>query len=156
MKGTPRSAATRWIASAIFRACASDSITHGPAIRNSLPRPTATPSTSKLKGELTLLFDHNAVARSEAARLPTAKPTLPLQSPPKPRQQDRRKREPAPPILAHRPLSNLPHTRRLSLQAVLRGSSSDRIGELLHHLRIKLGQDLRRRQQVANPCNSAR
>jgi hypothetical protein len=43
----PRSAAVRWIASAIVRACVSDSITHGPAIRNSLPLPTGTEPISK-------------------------------------------------------------------------------------------------------------
>src|SRR5665213_1637709 len=42
MYGSFRSAAMRWIASAILRACCSDSMTHGPAIRNSFPPPTST------------------------------------------------------------------------------------------------------------------
>src|SRR5579885_3194081 len=44
--GTPASAAARAAHSAIFIACASDSITHGPAIRNSgWPAPSRTSPT---------------------------------------------------------------------------------------------------------------
>src|ERR1700677_3578503 len=42
MKGTPRSAAIRWMASAVLKAWCSDSMTQGPAMRKSRPEPTCT------------------------------------------------------------------------------------------------------------------
>src|ERR1700726_3045902 len=56
MYGTPRSEVTRWMASAMVRACCSDSMTQGPLMRKSLPRPTGTLPISK--GWFTDLFDH--------------------------------------------------------------------------------------------------
>src|SRR6478752_2968446 len=43
----PRSLAMRWMESAIMRACCSLSITQGPAMRKSWPRPTGTLPISK-------------------------------------------------------------------------------------------------------------
>src|ERR1035441_9494979 len=47
MKGMPRSAAMRWMASAMVRTCASPSMTQGPAMRKSWPAPTCTGPISK-------------------------------------------------------------------------------------------------------------
>ena len=50
----------RWILSAMPRACASDSMTQGPAIRNSLPAPTSTgPIEKGCGGVLTGVFHHS-------------------------------------------------------------------------------------------------